>query len=337
MCLNVDNISNMDRLLPLVSIVVPVYNGETFLEKCLQSIIRQSYTNIEIIIVNDGSTDNTSLIIDRYVDLDKRIIGLKQKNEGPALARKKGLEIAKGKYVQYLDSDDCLHEKAIEYLLDKAEATNADIVVAPFRFCYLDGTFCMSSSFDFSSMSGIDYLKQILNNKAYWSVWSKFHKRELLLGIPMEVYPDICFGEDVIWSAQLLIRSKKVVSIKYVVLDYNTRDFSLSHSCSFDDGKFANFEFYRSWLELYLTQKGVIDFMKKDLAFFHIRNTFQKITWRKIRDLKKDMTRIIHDLKCFPDLRQTMSKRELRVVSTYRFSILWGNLRLRYYIRKGKM
>lgn len=79
MCLNVDNISNMDRLLPLVSIVVPVYNGETFLEKCLQSIIRQSYTNIEIIIVNDGSTDNTSLIIDRYVDLDKRIIGLKQK------------------------------------------------------------------------------------------------------------------------------------------------------------------------------------------------------------------------------------------------------------------
>ena len=205
----------MDRLLPLVSIVVPVYNGETFLEKCLQSIIRQSYTNIEIIIVNDGSTDNTSLIIDRYVDLDKRIIGLKQKNEGPALARKKGLEIAKGKYVQYLDSDDCLHEKAIEYLLDKAEATNADIVVAPFRFCYLDGTFCMSSSFDFSSMSGIDYLKQILNNKAYWSVWSKFHKRELLLGITMEVYPDICFGEDVIWSAQLLIRSKKVVSIKY--------------------------------------------------------------------------------------------------------------------------
>ena len=124
----------MDRLLPLVSIVVPVYNGETFLEKCLQSIIRQSYTNIEIIIVNDGSTDNTSLIIDRYVDLDKRIIGLKQKNEGPALARKKGLEIAKGKYVQYLDSDDCLHEKAIEYLLDKEEATNADIVVAPFGF-----------------------------------------------------------------------------------------------------------------------------------------------------------------------------------------------------------
>ena len=126
----------MDKLLPLVSVIVPVYNGEIFLEKCLQSVICQSYTNIEIIVVNDGSIDNTSLIIDRYVKLDKRIIGLEQKNGGPALARNKGLKIAKGKYVQYLDSDDCLHEKAIEYLLDKAEASNADIVVAPFQFSY---------------------------------------------------------------------------------------------------------------------------------------------------------------------------------------------------------
>ena len=70
-------------------------------------------------------------------------------------------------------------------------------------------------------MSGIDYLKEILNNKAYWSVWSKFHKRELLLNDPMEIYPNICFGEDVIWSVQLLLRSKKVVSIEYVILDYN--------------------------------------------------------------------------------------------------------------------
>lgn len=152
----------MDKLLPLVSVIVPVYNGEIFLEKCLKSVICQSYTNIEIIVVNDGSIDNTSLIIDRYVKLDKRIIGLEQKNGGPALARNKGLKIAKGKYVQYLDSDDCLHEKAIEYLLDKAEASNADIVVAPFQFCYLDGTSYKSSFFNFSSMSGIDYLKEII-------------------------------------------------------------------------------------------------------------------------------------------------------------------------------
>ena len=86
----------MDKLLPLVSVIVPVYNGEIFLEKCLKSVICQSYTNIEIIVVNDGSIDNTSLIIDRYVKLDKRIIGLEQKNGGPALARNKGLKIAKG-------------------------------------------------------------------------------------------------------------------------------------------------------------------------------------------------------------------------------------------------
>ena len=71
----------MDKLLPLVSVIVPVYNGEIFLEKCLQSVICQSYTNIEIIVVNDGSIDNTSLIIDRYVKLNKRIIGWNRKME----------------------------------------------------------------------------------------------------------------------------------------------------------------------------------------------------------------------------------------------------------------
>ena len=96
---------------PLLSVIIPVYKVEKYLRQCVDSVINQTYKNLEIIVVNDGSIDNTSLIIDRYVKLDKRIIGLEQKNGGPALARNKGLKIAKGKYVQYLDSDDCLPRK----------------------------------------------------------------------------------------------------------------------------------------------------------------------------------------------------------------------------------
>lgn len=327
----------MNEQLPLVSIIIPVYNGEPFLDMCLKSVIRQSYSNIEIIIVDDGSTDSTQFLINKYVDLDKRVIGLKEENEGPAFARKKGLEIAKGKYVQYLDSDDCMHERAIENLLTRAENTNADVVVAPFLFCYPNGTSCVSSFFSFSKMSGIEYLKQIFNNKAYWSVWSKFHKRELLLDEPIEIFPNMCFGEDVIWSIQLLIRAKKVVSIDYAILNYNIRDMSLSNSSNFDDLKFANFEFYRNWIENFFKENGMKDLFKKDLAYFHIRNTFQKIFWRRTGDLKKDMDRLIKDLKKYPDLKLKLSRRELKVVYAYRISALCGILKLKYYIRKGKL
>ena len=106
----------MQPVFPLVSIITPVYNAEKYLKTCIDSVLKQTYTNWELILVNDGSTDGSLDIIKQYAQLDVRIKYIDKINEGPSLSRKSGTEQAKGKYIQYLDSDDFLQENAIEYL-----------------------------------------------------------------------------------------------------------------------------------------------------------------------------------------------------------------------------
>lgn len=140
--------------IPLVSIVVPAYNSEKTLDSCIQSVVSQDYTNIELIVVDDGSLDSTRVIAENYAAMDSRIVLVKKKqNEGLVLARKSGIDIARGKYIQYLDADDSLCEGAIKNLVSKAEESNADIVVAPFFFC-IDGKRERSLYFDFEELSG---------------------------------------------------------------------------------------------------------------------------------------------------------------------------------------
>ena len=117
---------------PCVSVIIPVYNIEKHLEKCLDSVIGQTLKDIEIIVVNDGSTDNSLDIITQYARKDSRIVIVDKPNEGLAYARKSGIEAAHGKYVQHLDGDDFLEPDACELLFKRAEETDADIVIIRF-------------------------------------------------------------------------------------------------------------------------------------------------------------------------------------------------------------
>lgn len=120
----------MEKESPLVSVIIPVYNAHNSIAKTLQSVINQTYTNLEIVVVNDGSTDESLDIIKTYAVEDPRIVVFDKQNEGLVQARKSGIDIATGKYIQYLDSDDIMHEDAITRLVNKAEETQADMAVA---------------------------------------------------------------------------------------------------------------------------------------------------------------------------------------------------------------
>lgn len=113
----------------LVSIIVPIYNVEQYLKKCIESIINQTLTNIEIILVNDGSTDNCGKIIDEYAKKDNRIIALHKENGGQASARNMGLDIASGKYIGFVDSDDWVDSNIYEMMYNSIEESKSDICV----------------------------------------------------------------------------------------------------------------------------------------------------------------------------------------------------------------
>lgn len=122
-----------------VSIIVPVYNSEKYIEACIQSVLRQTYTNWELILVNDGSTDTSETICRSYAEADDRIVLISQKNRGVSGARNTGIEKASGAYFSFVDSDDELEKNALECMVQDIIAYNADMVSATKRRVFSDG------------------------------------------------------------------------------------------------------------------------------------------------------------------------------------------------------
>lgn len=118
---------------PLVSIIVPIYNAQDHIARCVESIRRQTYRNLEILLLNDGSQDVSLQVCQMYAGVDKRILLIDKANSGVAATRNLGLQFARGKYLQFVDADDTLQPNATELLVDRAEKYNADLVIAHYN------------------------------------------------------------------------------------------------------------------------------------------------------------------------------------------------------------
>lgn len=170
-----------DNQQPLISVIIPVYKVEQYLEKCLDSIMNNTYKNLEIICVNDGSPDNSLSILKRYSDLDPRFIVIDQVNQGVSAARNNGLKAAHGEYVTLIDSDDYVHRQYFKILLECMIAKKADIVVCnAFKVS-------PSDSVDEEHYRHIHFQK--LDSRAFFKnyyarhmVWGRLYKRESLQG-----------------------------------------------------------------------------------------------------------------------------------------------------------
>ena len=132
-----------------VSLIVPVYNNEKYIGKCIGSILNQTYKNIELIIINDGSKDNSDNIITNFQKTDERIKYIKQENSGPSQARNIGINIATGKYLMFIDSDDTVDKYYVEYMLKEIESNDYDIVCCGYKDISRFGVVkCNDFSFD---------------------------------------------------------------------------------------------------------------------------------------------------------------------------------------------
>ena len=123
----------------LISIVLPIYNVENYIEKCMESVLNQTYKNIEIILVDDGSPDNCPIICDQYVKEDNRVKVVHKENGGLSDARNAGIKVANGDYITFIDSDDYVDKDYVEFLYNTIEETDADIAIGGHRVIYDSG------------------------------------------------------------------------------------------------------------------------------------------------------------------------------------------------------
>lgn len=199
---------------PLLSIVIPVYNVEQYLVRCINSILRQSYKDFEIILIDDGSTDNSGKICDQYVNIDNRIKVIHQTNCGVSSARNAGLSFCKGMYITFVDADDWvenIYEQAITLLCD----TKADMIVYGFYDVKQDTILSRSKCPVWKTKSTKEYDVLIETTKCLnilgtsGVLWNKIIKRTVLQDIQFDI--TIRYGEDLLYLTEIILKIKKAI------------------------------------------------------------------------------------------------------------------------------
>ena len=219
----------------LVSIIVPVYNVEKYLIKCLNSLIEQTYKNLEIILVDDGSQDNSGNICDKYKQKDSRIRVIHIENSGVSNARNIGLDNMKGQYTMFVDSDDYVSKNMVEELYNSIKKNEADISICGVENIYENGENRTTFKEGRFVTNGEKALGELLNGKYFTSVcWGKMYKSELWKNIRFN--KDTKIAEDLEVLYYIFERAKKVVvDTKNKLYYYIVRENSAIHTSYNED------------------------------------------------------------------------------------------------------
>lgn len=210
----------------LISVIVPIYNVEKYLDRCVDSIINQTYKNLEIILVDDGSPDNCPQMCDDYAKKDSRIKVVHKENGGLSDARNVGMKIATGEYVSFIDSDDYVSLDFYETLLETIVDNDSDIVECGVVKFYENEKFDKyNDDLKVTNYDTVDALDGLINENPFKQhVWNKLYKSNIALDIPYAVGK---LNEDEFWTYQIFGKAKKVTRINKTMYYYFQRGSSI--------------------------------------------------------------------------------------------------------------
>ena len=190
----------------MVSVIIPIYNAEEYLCDSLTSILNQTYKDLEIICIDDGSTDKSVDIVNDFINKDKRIKLIMQENKGPGIARNKGLDEATGDYVTFVDADDKLPEDAIKLLYNAITDGDYDVVLGSYK-----------SFMDNDKGELVEPIKNLSRFDMFFkslSVWGRIYKKDILTNI---LFEDLKYGEDSVFLADVYLKNPKIKAISDIV------------------------------------------------------------------------------------------------------------------------
>lgn len=240
----------------ILSIIIPVYNSEKYITECIESIIKQKNEKIEVLLIDDGSTDSSSKICDWYSENDKRINVIHKENDGVSSARNKGLSIAKGKYIMFVDSDDILDDDWSKI----------------FNLISNDDVYYFTKTIEKKSSKN-DMLKYIVGynilNLCFSGPFSKIFKKSFLVENKITFNEKLINGEDMLFNINVILKSKffSIINESY----YNYRNFKGSATKRFDEKIITSDKYFHNELNKCLTVSNVNTKLKNDLCLYSIQ------------------------------------------------------------------
>lgn len=261
---------------PFVSIIIPVYNAENFLTRCVESVLSQEYTDFELILVDDGSTDGSGSLCDGFAERDGRVRVIHKENTGVSDSRNIAIDHARGKYLQFLDSDDWLTKDATRLFVSSAESSGCDMVIADFYRVSGDNLSHKGDIEKEGLLTRQEFAALMMENPAdfyYGVLWNKFYKRKLVEKLHLRMDPEISWCEDFIFNLEYIRHCKSIYALQAPIYYYVKTKGSLvnSQGASINNTirmKLNVFEYYHQFY------KDIYDEESYDDIRFHLYRFF---------------------------------------------------------------
>lgn len=296
-----------------ISVIIPIYNVEKYLEKCINSILNQTYKNIELILVNDGSKDSCKSICNRYAEKDSRIKVIHKENGGVSSARNKGIEIATGEYIAFVDSDDYIHKNMYELMINIAKSNKSDITICDFKYVNANNPEKINNDLNVDNLeieefTSIECLENLYGKTPvkFEVVWNKLYKRELFENVR---YEESRIYEDSIIIHRLIYLSKKVIYLHCPLYMYLQREGSITSK----PFKLKNLD------GIYALKSRVEFFKSKKLVKLKYKADYDYRV-RFIKDYYKAEKSLIHSKKVLREFKREFNKGILEIFKNPNFN-----------------
>lgn len=296
-----------------ISIVVPVYNVEKVLSRCIESIINQSFKDIEVILINDGSTDESGKICDKYKSLDSRIIVVHKKNEGVSKARNIGINNASSEYIMFVDSDDYIKLDMCEKLFNAIEGTTYDIALAGYERKFSFNGKETKKILIKPDVISMDKFEQYVENwnklfgkSLFNAPWGKLFKLEYIKKEKIYFDETLKCGEDLVFNLEVLRKTHKIAVINESLYVYECTERE-SLTTQYDFNKHSNDIFLFNYTLEYLKCLNMIEQCKQSVANIYLRScfrTFEQMYYTKNELTYKDIkNKVIEIYNCDETIR----------------------------------